>query len=84
MSRPVKRSFSIKGHQTSISLEPEFWDALRDAAAEQKQSLSALVASIDAAKGENPGGLSGAVRLWVLDYYRRGVTPVSRDGGNRD
>lgn len=84
MSRPVKRSFSIKGHQTSISLEPEFWDALRDAASEQKQSLAALVASIDAAKGDGPGGLSGAVRLWILDYYRRRATQHASDGGSRD
>ena len=68
MTRPVKRSFTIKGHRTSISLEAPFWDALRQAAAEERTSLAALVATIDAGRGE--AGLSSAVRVWVLDYVR--------------
>lgn len=67
-SRPAKRSFAIKGHQTSISLEAPFWDALRDAAAEQRTTPAALVARIDAARGG--AGLSSAVRVWLLAYYR--------------
>ena len=73
MTRPVKRSFSIKGHRTSISLEAQFWDALRDAAAEQKMPLAGLIAKIDETRGS--GGLSGAVRIWILDYYRRRGLP---------
>jgi predicted DNA-binding ribbon-helix-helix protein len=71
MTRPVKRSFTIKGHRTSISLEAPFWDALRQAAAEERTTLSALVAAIDAKRG--PSGLSSAVRVWVLDYVRQGA-----------
>lgn len=82
MTRPVKRSFSIKGHQTSISLEAPFWDALREAAAEQKLTLAGLVARIDADR--SAGGLSGAVRIWILDYYRRRGDLTSYDGGSRD
>ena len=66
--RPVKRSFTIKGHRTSISLEAPFWAALREAAAAQDTTLAGLVAAIDARRGQ--AGLSSAVRVWVLDYYR--------------
>lgn len=82
MGRPVKRSFSIKGHRTSISLEEPFWDALRDAADEQKMTLAALVAKIDASRGDS--GLSGAVRIWILDYFRGRSGPDVTDGGSRD
>lgn len=67
-TRPLKRSFSIKGHRTSISLEAAFWTALQEIAAEQSNSLAGLVARIDAERGE--AGLSSAVRIWVLEYYR--------------
>jgi predicted DNA-binding ribbon-helix-helix protein len=69
MTRPIKRSFTIKGHRTSISLEAPFWEALRQAAAEERTTLSALVAAIDAERGQ--AGLSSAVRVWVLDYVRK-------------
>lgn len=82
MGRPEKRSFSIKGHRTSISLEEPFWDALRDAADEQKMTLAALVAKIDASRGDS--GLSGAVRIWILDYFRGRSGPDVTDGGSRD
>jgi predicted DNA-binding ribbon-helix-helix protein len=68
MSRPVKRSFSIAGHRTSISLEGEFWEALKAAAAAEEVPVARLIARIDAARGQS--GLSSAVRVWVLDYYR--------------
>jgi predicted DNA-binding ribbon-helix-helix protein len=82
VTRPVKRSFSIKGHRTSISLEAPFWEALKDAAAREGVSLAALVARIDGDRGG--AGLSSAVRLWVLDYVRRRAAAASYDGGNRD
>lgn len=69
MSRPVKRSFTIAGHNTSISLEAPFWSALKALAAEEKVSVAHLVARIDKSRGD--GGLSSAVRVWILDRYRR-------------
>jgi predicted DNA-binding ribbon-helix-helix protein len=63
-ARPVKHSFSIAGHRTSISLEAAFWQALRDAAARRQLALAALVAEIDAGRGE--AGLSSAIRVWIL------------------
>lgn len=82
MSRPVKRSFSIRGHRTSISLEAPFWEALKEAAAREGLSLAALVARIDS---ERTGtGLSGAVRVWILDYFRRASAAEAGGGGSRD
>ena len=60
----LKRSLTIAGHRTSLSLEPEFWDALKQAARQDKKSLAALVGEIDATRaGRN---LSSAIRVWVL------------------
>lgn len=70
MARPTKHSFSIKGHRTSISLEDEFWDALREIALERGISLGVLVGEIDAGRIDDTG-LSTAVRLYVLGWFRR-------------
>ena len=65
MTGPVKRSVMIAGHATSISLEPEFWDALRAAAEAESLPLSALVARIDAERVEaaSPPNLASAIRV---------------------
>jgi len=68
MPRPVKRSFTIAGHRTSISIEAPFWEALRQAAEAERTTVAALVAGIDKERGTS--GLSSAVRVWVLDYFR--------------
>ncbi len=62
--RPMKRSFRIRGHATSISLERAFWDALKEAAAARGQSTADLVTEIDAGRGRT--NLSSAVRVWLL------------------
>jgi predicted DNA-binding ribbon-helix-helix protein len=72
-SRPRKRSFTIAGHRTSISLEAAFWDALKTAAAVEGIPVARLIARID--QGREGGGLSSAVRVWVLDHYRKGAGP---------
>jgi len=72
VTRPVKRSFSIDGHRTSISLEPDFWSALKDAAARERLPLARLVAAIDQNRGS--AGLSSAVRIWLLKYFRDRAT----------
>jgi len=68
VTRPIKRSFSIGGHRTSISLEPPFWNALRDVAASERIPLARLIATIDQNRGD--AGLSSAVRIWLLSYFR--------------
>jgi predicted DNA-binding ribbon-helix-helix protein len=64
---PVKRSVEIAGHKTSISIEPLFWDMLRETAGEEGVPVNALVARIDAERitAETPPGLAGAIRLWL-------------------
>jgi predicted DNA-binding ribbon-helix-helix protein len=66
---PVKRSVTIAGHQTSISLEPAFWTALEAAAAIRALPLNALIAEIDALRitAEDPPNLASALRTWLLD-----------------
>ena len=68
MTRPLKRSFAIAGHKTSISLEAAFWDALKEAAAAERVPLARLVERIDRSRAD--AGLSSAVRVWILDYVR--------------
>lgn len=72
-SRPVKHSFSINRHRTSISLEQAFWSALTETAKELGLPVAALVARIDGQRGH--AGLSSAIRVWLLDRYRRGSEP---------
>ena len=65
---PVKYSVTINGHQTSISLEPFFWDRLCTAAKHRGLAVNALVAAIDAEriKSNTPPGLAGAIRIWLV------------------
>jgi predicted DNA-binding ribbon-helix-helix protein len=80
--KPIKRSFSIAGHQTSISLEEPFWAALREAAAREGVPLARLIARIDRSRGE--ANLSSAVRVWLLAWARdqSGVTtPIQPPDG---
>ena len=63
--RIVKRSLTVSGHRTSISLEDAFWRRLQALAAKRSQSLSALVAEIDASRAD--ANLSSAIRVFVLE-----------------
>jgi len=65
---PRKRSVLIARHQTSISLEPMFWNALEAAARERGCPVNALVAEIDAARLESaqPPNLTSAIRQWLF------------------
>jgi predicted DNA-binding ribbon-helix-helix protein len=64
-----KRSVVIAGHATSLTLEEAFWQDLRRVARRRGVSVTALVRTVDAARS---GNLSSALRLFVLDCYRRG------------
>ena len=65
---PVKRSVTIAGHQTSISLEPAFWQAIEAAAEARSLPLNALIAEIDAIRilAAEPPNLASALRTWLL------------------
>lgn len=69
MSRPVKRSLTLRQHRTSVTLEDEFWIAFREIAEEKGRAINDLAAEIDAARDMDTG-LATAIRLFVLAYYR--------------
>jgi len=78
-SSVIKRSVIRNGHKSSISLEDQFWDALREIADQKDIAISTLVAAID--HNRTTSNLSSAIRVYVLDHFRR------RDGSrdqNRD
>ena len=85
---PVKRSITIAGHQTSISLEPAYWRALELAAAAHALPLSALVAQIDVLRiaADEPPNLASALRSWLfaarLTEQDLHATPVPEDGSD--
>ena len=69
---PRKRSITIAGHQTSISLEPMFWTALEAEARHRNLALNALVAEIDAARlhASHPPNLTSALRQYLFSATR--------------
>lgn len=66
----LKRSITISGHRTSVSLEADFWQALTEIAAEMKRPLAQLVDEIDKRDGRSQN-LSSALRVFVLAHYRK-------------
>lgn len=75
---PVKRSMTIAGHPSSISLEPPFWAALEEAARDAGLPLNALVARIDAERvvAGARTNLASVLRCWLLDKALQGVPTV--------
>jgi len=65
VSRPVKRSLTLNGHRTSVSLEDEFWHAFRQIAEARNMPVNTLAAGIDSGRGTDTG-LATAIRLFVL------------------
>jgi predicted DNA-binding ribbon-helix-helix protein len=64
----LKRSTIIDGHRTSVSLEDDFWNALKDIAHKRSETLSDLIASID--HNREFANLSSALRVFVLQHYK--------------
>jgi predicted DNA-binding ribbon-helix-helix protein len=68
----IKRSVYFSGCKTSVHLESAFWAALKEIAAAQGIPMSQLLAAIDSERHERQyPNLSSAIRLFVLDHYRR-------------
>ena len=67
-SAVLKRSIVIAGHKTSVSLEDEFWNSLKEIAGERGMTVAELVAAIDGEREH--ANLSSAIRLFVLGVYR--------------
>jgi predicted DNA-binding ribbon-helix-helix protein len=67
-STVVKRSMILAGHKTSVSLEDEFWEGLKDIAKTKRKTMSELVGGIDT--NREHANLSSAIRLFVLNHYQ--------------
>ena len=67
MADLCKRSVTIAGHRTSVSLEAPFWDALKEIARARGLSLNALIEEVD---GARQGNLSSALRIHVLERFK--------------
>ncbi len=63
----IKRSVTVAGHRTSITLESAFWEALKEIAGAQGKSVNALIAAVDSQQPEN---LSSAIRVFILKFYK--------------
>lgn len=62
----------LAGHRTSVALEPAFWTVLEAAARRRSLGLAALVADVDAARGDPAVPLASALRLFALAEAQRG------------
>jgi predicted DNA-binding ribbon-helix-helix protein len=69
--RPLKRSLTLQGHRTSVSLEAAFWAEFRRLAEAEGKSVNALAAEIDAGRTP-PGSLASAIRVHVLEALKSG------------
>ncbi|WP_170606833.1 ribbon-helix-helix domain-containing protein [Ruegeria arenilitoris] len=65
---PIKRSLTLQGHRTSVSLEDEFWNAFREIAQSKSIPINVLASEIDAARNPETG-LASAIRVFVLNWY---------------
>ncbi len=68
-ARPRKRSLTLQGHRTSVSLEDAFWEELQALAEVRGLSVNALVAEIDAERGVS-AGLASAIRVHILQQLK--------------
>jgi predicted DNA-binding ribbon-helix-helix protein len=76
-SMVIKRSIYLAGHKTSVSLEDDFWKALKEIARGRNMTLSELVYEIDAQR--QTGNLSSSIRLFVLAFYTGKVSAKPGD-----
>ncbi|MAN15234.1 MAG: aryl-sulfate sulfotransferase [Dinoroseobacter sp.] len=74
--RPVKRSLTLRGHRTSVSLEEAFWQEFRTIADEKHLSINELAALVDVERGVE-SGLASAIRVYILREVKARRTPVS-------
>jgi predicted DNA-binding ribbon-helix-helix protein len=81
-SAVVKRSIVIAGHKTSVSLEDDFWNALKEIKRSNSMTLSSLVADIDARRLH--ANLSSAIRIFVLHHFRSQTAQGSRQQTSSD
>lgn len=78
-ARPVKRSLTLRGHRTSVSLEDAFWKEFRRISDEKDMAINALAAEIDADRGSE-AGLASAIRVYVLKVLKAEADQTSPGG----
>ena len=71
-TRPIKHSLTLRGHRTSVSLEPEFWKEFRAIAEQRGQTFNGLAIEIDEARGDV--GLASAIRVFILNTVKNQST----------
>ncbi|HMF21976.1 MAG TPA: ribbon-helix-helix domain-containing protein [Pseudolabrys sp.] len=81
-SQVIKRSIVRNGHKTSVSLENEFWDGLREIAAHENTTLAELVAQIDYARDNC--NLSSSIRVFVFSHFRARLNSQNSALGRKD
>ena len=64
----IKKSVTIKKHRTSLSLEKEFWDALKIISNQQKCSIETLITKIDTNRKTS---LASSIRVYLLKFYMK-------------
>ena len=83
MQSPIrKRSIVINGHKTSITLEDDFFGALKEIARQRSSTLSQTIAEVDRTRAQ--GNLSSALRSFVLDFYRSRAGSPARGLSNAE
>jgi predicted DNA-binding ribbon-helix-helix protein len=82
ISLVIKRSIIIDGQKTSVSLENEFWDGLREIASRQNVALSTLIKQIDS--GRTTDNLSSAIRVFVFNHFYALLKQENLTGGQRN
>ncbi|MCT4608822.1 MAG: ribbon-helix-helix domain-containing protein [Pelagimonas sp.] len=80
---PVKRSLTLQGHRTSVSLEDEFWAEFRKAAHEESKPINALAAEIDAVRDPETG-LASAIRVYVLARLQAAIKRLETQNSDPD
>lgn len=73
MSGIIKKSVDLFGHQTSVSMEEEFWAALKEIAAKEGKSVRQIILDVDTKRLQEGSvyNLSGSLRVYILSYYSR-------------
>ena len=75
----ISKNITVRGHRTSIRLEPEMWDAIKDIATRERTSIHYLCTLI-AMRKQQETSLTAAIRVFLMLYYRAAATP---DGHSR-
>jgi len=80
ISRPKKHSLRLRGHNTSVTLEEEFWRAFNAICLESEIGINALASQIDERRGTKCG-LASAIRLYVLEYFQNQLKTHEKSSG---